>query len=224
MNCSFSCLFQPLANLYEMGVYGLKLFQFLKSIRRVLRLFGIVIFNHSEKKDLISFLEKGDFRKYWLTIVLSYSRFHDGDTPDFNDVFKLQPSLMEELNRLTADFSHDVVGIHIRRTDHGVATQCSPLEVFIQKIEQELSRNPNARFYLASDDVEVVRDIQRRFGDCIVNFPGPLDRASVAGIQHAVLELYVLSRCRCIWGSFGSTYSDFASIIGKIPLETVTSN
>lgn len=221
MNCRFDSIFQPIPNLYEVGLHGMKIYQFIKSLRKILVLFGIKIFNHSEMREFQDYLASGKAKKHLLTLALSYSYFHDGKLPEFNDTFKLQPELQNELDSLTAGFAPNMIGIHIRRTDHKSATKSSPVAMFIKKIEEEIKQNPETKFYLASDDAEVVKDFQSRFGDIIMNFPGAMERNSEAGIKHAIIELYALSRCTRIWGSFHSTYSEFAAIIGKIPLEVV---
>lgn len=44
-----------------------------------------------------------------------------------------------------------MIGMHIRRGDHTTPTLGSPLSLFISKIEEEVTLDPNTYFYVASD-------------------------------------------------------------------------
>ena len=49
-----------------------------------------------------------------------------------------------------------------------------------------------------------------------------LDRDSRAGIEDALIDMLALSRCSKILGSYQRTFSLIPSIMGGIPLETMT--
>jgi hypothetical protein len=80
--------------------------------------------------------------------------------------------------------------------------------------------NPDTLFYLASDGQDVIDRMREEFpGKIMVNSGASLTRKSKAGMDGAVIDLLALSRTGRIIGSFGSTFSDMASYIGRIGLE-----
>ena len=117
-----------------------------------------------------------------------------------------------------------VYGIHIRRTDNTWAIENSPLELFENRITTILKTEPNALFYLASDDADTIAHFQERYGACILTRPKTFGRNSVQGIQDAIIEMWLLSKTKKIYGSFYSSYSGMAAKIGNIDLEILKNN
>lgn len=117
-----------------------------------------------------------------------------------------------------------VYGIHIRRTDNSWAIEHSPIELFENKITDILQKEPEALFYLASDDADTIARFQKQFGDCILTRPKTFGRSSVQGIQDAIIEMWLLSKTKKIFGSFYSSYSGMAAKIGNIELEIIKKN
>ena len=66
---------------------------------------------------------------------------------------------------------------------------------------------------------DVLKDI---FGERILTLPRAADRNSIAGMQDALVELYVLSHTRKIMGSMQSSYSETAAQISNIRCELLT--
>lgn len=115
-----------------------------------------------------------------------------------------------------------LVGVHIRRTDHIEAIKNSPLELFIEKMQEELDRKEETFFYVATDDKAAEEELRERFGEKVITFLGKsLDRDSRQGIEDAYVEMLCLSAGDKILGSFNSTFSVMASRLGNIPLEVV---
>ena len=77
---------------------------------------------------------------------------------------------------------------------------------------------PDALFYLASDDAETIAHFRNRFGDAIRTYDKTFGRTSVQGMQDAVVEMWLLSRTKKIYGSFFSSYSGMAAKIGNIEM------
>ena len=76
------------------------------------------------------------------------------------------------------DTSH-IVGVHIRRTDHRFAIEANPLDNFICKMQAELDADAQVRFYVASDDAQVLSELKDKFGDrVLVNEGAELSRKS----------------------------------------------
>ena len=115
------------------------------------------------------------------------------------------------------------VGVHVRRTDHTEAIANSPLELFINRMKDELVADSEAKFFVATDDATVRQELREALPEdkLIFNEKGIIDRDSKEGIEDAFVEMLALSRCNKILGSYNSTFSLLPSYIGNIPLEVV---
>lgn len=116
----------------------------------------------------------------------------------------------------------NTVGIHIRRTDHEWAKAHSGIEKFEAEMLKEIQLNDKAKFFVASDSPEVLTALKTSFGKRILHFDHKtMSREQSAGIDSAMIDLYCLARCKKIYGSYLSTFSDLAGQIGGITvLET----
>ena len=113
-----------------------------------------------------------------------------------------------------------IIGVHIRRMDHSYAIDANPIGNFIVKMQKAIDTNPNVKFYVASDDADVIRTLKEKFAErIIINEGAVLTRQSKEGIENAVIDLLALSKSSHIIGSKGSTFSDVASFIGGNSLE-----
>lgn len=56
---------------------------------------------------------------------------HFGDAYKYIEVFELIPQIKVKVNSLCTKFTRHTIGIHIRRTDHLVSIENSPLDIFI---------------------------------------------------------------------------------------------
>lgn len=127
--------------------------------------------------------------------------------------------LQDQIDGIYKKIGPNAIGIHIRRTDNEWAIKNSPIRLFKDRMSAEIEKNPGARFFLASDDVETKSELVHEFGDRIVTRRVVKDRFDKGGIEDAVIDLMLLSRMRSVWGSFGSSFSVVASQIKGIPLE-----
>lgn len=115
------------------------------------------------------------------------------------------------------------IGIHIRRTDNTAAIQHSPLHLFIREIEALLKTDSNTTFFLATDSPEVQKELISLFGTAVIKtYSETKNRLTTTGLQQALVDLFLLSKTRCIIGSYYSTFSLTASEIGNIPLKVLT--
>jgi len=132
-----------------------------------------------------------------------------------NDILRLSNNLVDE----------SFIGIHIRRTDNIWSREASPTDLFVDVIKKELSVNPSALFYLATDDTEEEHHLISSFADHIICYKKrSLSRDAIEGIQDAVVDLYNLSRCKKIYGSYKSSFSNVASLWGNTELIIVSNN
>lgn len=117
----------------------------------------------------------------------------------------------------------DTVGVHIRRTDHKEAILNSPVEIFFQEMQKEAEQDPVCRFFVATDDREVEREVSNRFGEhAFFKEDKSWGRDREDGMLDACVDLWALSKCRKILGSRGSTFGMIAAKLGSKELKIVT--
>lgn len=115
-----------------------------------------------------------------------------------------------------------IIGIHIRRTDHNLSIEKSPTELFYNKMNSIIEEG-NTIFYVATDDQTVLDEIGKSFP--VINhirFSDEITRRSSNGIKDAYVDMLCLSRCEKIYGSFNSTFSAMAGIIGNVECEILS--
>ncbi len=115
-----------------------------------------------------------------------------------------------------------LIGIHIRRTDHAESIARSPIKKFVDEISSQLAIKPDVAFYLSTDSEEVVKQLKDLFAHKIVTGVSVRNRDSKEGITAALTDLCCLSQCKKIIGSFKSSFSERAAIMGHIPLQIVS--
>lgn len=119
---------------------------------------------------------------------------------------------------------NQLIGIHIRRGDSKLSHQHSPTETFVQQMQREVDQDDAVRFFVTSDSEWEKQNLKQIFGERIVTYDSHLSRANVAGMQDAVVELYLLAESKKIIGSLGSSFSSQAAMIKGIPLYRVKDN
>ena len=233
VNCPFNELFFPLDHLRESSSY-----KYIVFLHKLERHFGLVrslmkalewchilkIFKEEQYQELRDFTNKGG-AKFLFVIVESYSVFFKTEEDDFlRDLFILNDSMSKRLSNEIKSFKNNVIGVHIRRTDNKDSIERSPLELFIARMQEEIVKDPEVQFYVASDDPLVKEQLLHMFGAQRIIIPtGVIGRDSEEGIRQAVIEMYALSKTNRILGSYYSSFSEIASYIGGIKLTTLKS-
>lgn len=153
--------------------------------------------------------------------MVSYWYFHT--TPDMWKTVVIHPRIEEQVREVTRGFTAPrTVGVHIRRTDNTFSIQESPTELFIRRMEEEIARyKDEVSFYLASDSLEVKKELTDRFGDRIITSFKPTSRDNKQGIIDAFVELNVLSRTDKIYASSRSSFSELAHYLSGNDFEIV---
>lgn len=136
---------------------------------------------------------------------------------DFS-MFKPNYDLQTIIDTYCEQFTKNTIGLHIRRTDNVLSIEKSPLSLFENAILEELSVNAETKFYVTSDDETVEKSLKERFSDKVIIREKQYGRGDEQGIKDAVIDLYLLSKTKKIYGSYWSSFSDIASRIGQIPL------
>lgn len=120
-----------------------------------------------------------------------------------------------EIVPLAARFSGRMVGLHIRRTDNLRSIEVSPTSLFVRRIGQLLAEDPSTRFFLATDSMAERDLLLSTFGPERFVIPDYVPgRKTVADIRRALAEMYLLSRCDFVIGSFWSSFSKVAASLG----------
>ena len=133
-----------------------------------------------------------------------------------------RPALQQRVEQLRAAFGWHTVGVHIRRTDHRVAIEASPVGAFLAAMDRELTERPDTAFFLATDDEEVKSRLCSRYAGRIVVQPIAENRRdSLAGMESAVVDLWTLAATQKILGSYWSSFTDTAAELGHVPLEII---
>lgn len=134
------------------------------------------------------------------------------------DILKPAEDIERKVNDIMSQFiNKEVIGVHIRRTDNISAIKNSPLEAFIACMKKLQDTIPDVIFYVATDDKEVEKSIMQRFPVIAHSyFSNEKSRRTENGMKDAYVDMLCLSKCKKIYGSFGSSFSQVAALIGGI--------
>ncbi len=138
---------------------------------------------------------------------------------DFQKLFKPVPAITDIINSVTEQYSNNTIGLHIRRTDNKQAIAHNGISSFEKSMDVEIKANPDTKFYLATDDMDVKKYLKDKYRESIISYDMPLNRNTMEGMKGAVVDLWCLSKTKKIIGSYFSSYSEVASYIGHIDLE-----
>ena len=144
-------------------------------------------------------------------------------------VRKLKPKqqLLQKIEEFRQQhWTDDIIGLHIRRTDllnhlkyKKLDSNFSSDEMFISAIEKEISQGCS-RFFLATDNEETQKLIYHHFPDQIISYCQTFnsEHKRQTTLENALIDLYLLSSCQKIIGSYYSSFSNYAADLGNIPL------
>lgn len=137
-----------------------------------------------------------------------------------NEIFMPIEAIRNKIDNCTSKFEgKNVVGFHIRGTDNEKAKAESTLDKFISRMDKEIAKDKDVKFFLATDEQKAKDLLLKRYGERIIYNKNVLKRDSVKGMQDAAVDLYCLSKTSKIIGSYWSSYSEIAAEIGGIELE-----
>lgn len=139
----------------------------------------------------------------------------------YRSLFCPKTNIQAEIDEAVLKMGPVRTGVHIRRTDNTKSICHSPLEVFEEKIISLLGNNPEMKFYLATDSEIVKSNFKMLFKKVLICDDNPASRTTLSGIKCAVKEMFILSRCQTIYGSYYSSFSEAAALLGDAKLETI---
>ena len=160
-----------------------------------------------------------ELTEYQSVYISSYSIFYPYISV-LNEI-KPVPQIQEIINSYTQQFNEFTVGIHIRRTDNEMSIAHSPTDEFVRLMEVEMQQDPNVRFFLATDSVEVESQLSHEFPGKIITHKKNLDRKISKAAQDALVDLMCLSGTKKIIGSYHSSFSRIAAQINELDLHVV---
>lgn len=129
-------------------------------------------------------------------------------------VLRPRKEIMDRVDDIAGKFGKRTIGLHIRGTDNIQSKTHSPFETFASIIEKKLSIDEDTNFFLATDEEKYKRRMKEMFGKRIITCRTELERGSVEGMKGALTDLYCLSRTDYIIGSYFSSFSEIAALIG----------
>lgn len=137
--------------------------------------------------------------------------------PELARVLMPVASIRSQIERLTKDFDAHTIGVHIRRTDNVQSKRHSTDEAFVQTMREALLHDENAHFFVATDDLELLKRLKETFPNRISSQSlTAVRRDTREGIRQAVVDLFCLARCARLIGSYWSSFTDMAAeISGK---------
>ena len=182
------CLFKT--TLYEKEMYTLKL--------------NVPFFTHLAQKGGL--------------YIASYHAVVPYTDEQLQSLFRPVPAIRQLIEKRQQGMAKYRIGVHVRRTDNVDSIQYSPDELFYEALNQEMALHPEMSIYLATDSEEVKRSFREQYGEKVFYSQVEADRNSIAGIQEAIVEMFVLAGTQKIYGSYGSSYSDLAAQFGSTQL------
>ena len=167
-----------------------------------------------------------DLKRYKNICISGYSRFGwDIDIDEWKlETFKQLQSLQlnPDVKYILSDLRmpNNSIGIHIRRGDINTLVDYTPIDKFTNIIEQ----NTDKTIYLSTDDINVENILTSKYSNLFTHKKNNYDnngntlRTNTSGIQDALIDMLMLSRTSQIYGSYYSSFSEYAANFGNIPL------
>ena len=172
-----------------------------------------VISHAKEGFDFVGYATSGD------RCIQALSLFFAGDAPLYN--FRPLPRFKEAALEVLSD-DYNLIGIHIRRTDHRPAISLSTTDLFIKKMNEIVAAKPLQKFFVATDDPSEVEHLRQHYPGRIVHRPArSYDRSNPEAIEDALVELLCLAGTQKIIGSSQSTFSALAGKLGRIEVTSM---
>lgn len=131
------------------------------------------------------------------------------------DCLILKDDIRMRVDEIKLSFGN-VIGIHIRRTDNINSILNSPLELFINAMNYEISLDSDVNFFVASDSISEKQKLKEIFGERILTYGHIMERSNEKGIKEALVELSLLSSTKKIYGSAFSSFSILASKLSGV--------
>lgn len=88
---------------------------------------------------------------------------------------------------------------------------------FMRLIDQLVKERPSTKFFVATDTFEVLGELEKVYGtDRILSFKRTCDDRDGACVRYALADLYALSKCKSLYGSNWSSFTEVAMRLGGV--------
>lgn len=166
---------------------------------------------------------KCDANLVYLETIHAFFHILPHSPKEYVTTLQLIPELSDRVRRFS-DIKKGhwpLIGIHIRSNcAHPNTITHSPLSWFEKRIEEMQGKYPNALFYLSCDSAFVSTSLLHSFPGLIYEHCRPPAYNSRAGIQKALVDLYILAKMDYILGSYYSSFSSLACYLqGEVGYE-----
>lgn len=155
-------------------------------------------------------------------IISSGLQFADLDSEFITRIFKFTKEVESAKKRILGN-SRPSVAVQIRRTDNTQSITNSPTELFEEAIITTVEACPSACIFLATDDSATKTYLTSKFPRNIICNPNEAERDTLKGMIDAAAEFKIMTECDRIYGSYWSSFSEFAAIYGDNDLIVVRS-
>ena len=220
LGCKYEDLFET-SNLFKVinvkGKYFSKIYCRLKQLSSDILITQKDVKNNKEDSLLSKIKEKSPQKIY----IKTFDEFYISQPQIDYDWLIPVANLRKRIEEIVSQVGKNGKGIHIRRTDNSVAIEKSPIELFIDQINQDIENDSQTKFFLATDDKEVKKLLKESFNSNVYTTGDVLNRNSREGMQASVVDLFVLSKMSLIYGSHWSSFSEEAAKIGNIDLRVL---
>ena len=228
LNCSFEKLFIPIKGFLiintpkRIKLYNSKQKNILK--RSVLKVYNkikgfdyVIIGGYNNPDSCNVELIHTIFDNYRNVFIETQQILYD------NQEYSIFKPIKEIEDRIIHNFSlaQPYIGIHIRRGDNIQSQLKSGIIPFIEKTKNILKDNPEQKFYLATDSIDVKDVFKYLFGPSIITTDPDYSRNTETGIKDALFEMFMLSKSQRILGSYWSSFDGIAARIGNIHIEKI---
>jgi len=138
---------------------------------------------------------------------------------------KPTPAVETAFEAARPPYAYHMVGVHVRGTDNVAEAKKQGIylraEAYIQRMQQIQRRLPSTEFFVACDNIGDEAAIRDAVPGVHVQ-PKHYDSQHVrhTTMKAALVDLMILSRCSRIIGTWGSSFSEYAAMLGGIELET----
>lgn len=227
LNAPFSALFEPLPEVEEAGfLSGLTLDRPRRRNFYIPALYQHLVFSkrmYSAEVDrqAASHFDFAGWVSGCNVYLSSYMTFHPFSDTDYRRYFRPLPATQQAIDCRVTQFGPYTIGVHVRRSDHKLASDVSTTELFVAAIDAELREHDELQIYLATDSEEVKRTLKGRYGNRLLCSEQTADRNSSEGIREAIAEMFTLAHTQRIYGSFRSSFSNMAAKLGGKELVVV---
>lgn len=153
-------------------------------------------------------------------ILQSGSIFADIDRTLVNKTFNPTLEVLKRKEEIL-NGKRPKASLQIRRTDNSKSISHSPLEAFDEVASTLVGQFEDIEIFLATDDEDTKHYFSSHYPKNIIHNPATASRNSREGIIDAAAELYIMSETDHIYGSYWSSFSEIASLIGGNTLTVI---